>query len=230
MYPGGRGVREGVNPGVTCVSVRPLSLRQRLSQRPPFLPNFLPKITAETIALRSLITPPVRTIRSYLADAFIQSHLQLIRLSRGPSLLEQCGVRGLILLWLHRGLNHQPSRSQSCTLATRLQATGYPLILFHKHCSSKVVVQVHSLSQSWFHTHDRDFSLLLWPTGSPDLNPIKQFWAEVEEQVHPWVKSSYASFTSLKVERVKLVIRWSSWARAGQPASTGSLSELVAGN
>ena len=27
----------------------------------------------------------------------------------------------LILLWLHQGLNHQPSRSQSCTLAARLQ-------------------------------------------------------------------------------------------------------------
>ena len=31
----------------------------------------------------------------YLADAFIQSDLQLIRLSRGLSPLEQCGVEGL---------------------------------------------------------------------------------------------------------------------------------------
>ena len=31
----------------------------------------------------------------YLADACIQSDLQFIRLSRGPSNPEQCGVKGL---------------------------------------------------------------------------------------------------------------------------------------
>ena len=30
-----------------------------------------------------------------------------------------------MLLWLHRGLNHQPSGSQSCTLATRLQPSPF---------------------------------------------------------------------------------------------------------
>ena len=38
---------------------------------------------------------------------FMQSDLQLIR---------------RILLWLQRGLNHKPSGSQACTVATRLQA------------------------------------------------------------------------------------------------------------
>ena len=33
---------------------------------------------------------------SYFADTFIQSNLQLIRLSRGQSPLEQCGVKGLV--------------------------------------------------------------------------------------------------------------------------------------
>ena len=31
----------------------------------------------------------------YLADYFIQSDLQMIRLSRGQSLLEKCGVKGV---------------------------------------------------------------------------------------------------------------------------------------
>ena len=67
---------------------------------------------------------------AYLADAFIQSDLRLIRLTRGKNPPEPMkGVKGLaqgpntaawILMWLHRGLNHHPAGSHSCTLATRL--------------------------------------------------------------------------------------------------------------
>ena len=45
----------------------------------------------------------------HLADAFIQSHFQLIRLSRRHTPPEQCAVKGLaqgnILLWPHQGSN-----------------------------------------------------------------------------------------------------------------------------
>ena len=69
-------------------------------------------------------------IISYLADAFIQSDLQLIRLSMGTTPPPpECRVKGLaqglntalILSWLHWDLNHQPSECRSCTLDTRIQ-------------------------------------------------------------------------------------------------------------
>ena len=61
----------------------------------------------------------------YLDDAFIQSNLQLIRINRGQSPWSNVGLRALlkdptavqILPWLHWASNHQPSGSQSCTLA-----------------------------------------------------------------------------------------------------------------
>ena len=84
---------------------------------------------------------------SCFADAFIQSDLQLIRLSRGQSPLEQYGVKGptavRILLWPHLGLNHQRSGSQSCS--TRLQAA---LHLNHQRsgsqsCSTRLQAALH---------------------------------------------------------------------------------------
>ena len=52
----------------------------------------------------------------------------MIRLCSGHFLLEQCKLKALLKgrkalqFWLHRGFNHQPPRSQSCTLATRHRA------------------------------------------------------------------------------------------------------------
>ena len=59
-------------------------------------------------------------ITCHLADTFIQSNLQLIRLSRKQSPLEQCGVKGStavqILSWPHQGTNQRPYGSKSCSL------------------------------------------------------------------------------------------------------------------
>ena len=66
-------------------------------------------------------------ITCHLADAFIQSDLQLIRLSRRHSPLEQCGVKGLA-----QGPNScadlivaTPCGSKSSSLTTTLQAAPY---------------------------------------------------------------------------------------------------------
>ena len=75
-------------------------------------------------------------ITCHLADAFIQSDLQLIRLSRRHSPLEHCGVKGYcwallegptavqILSWPHQGSNHRPCGSKSSSLITTLQAAS----------------------------------------------------------------------------------------------------------
>ena len=47
---------------------------------------------AEVVTVKDLAS---YYITCHLADAFIQSDLQLIRLSRGQSPLEKCGVKGL---------------------------------------------------------------------------------------------------------------------------------------
>uniref|UniRef100_A0A8B9R9L4 Transposase Tc1-like domain-containing protein n=1 Tax=Astyanax mexicanus TaxID=7994 RepID=A0A8B9R9L4_ASTMX len=37
--------------------------------------------------------------------------------------------------------------------------------------------------QEWFEEHSEEFSLLPWPTDSPDLNPMKTMWDVLEQQV-----------------------------------------------
>ena len=76
-------------------------------------------------------------ITCHLAGAFIQSDLQLIRLSRRHTPWSNVGLRALlkgptavqILSWPQLGSNHQPCRSKSSSLTTTLQATGCHCIL-----------------------------------------------------------------------------------------------------
>ena len=66
----------------------------------------------------------------HLADAFIQSDLQLIRQSRRHTPWSNVGLRALlkgptavqILSWPHQRSSHQPCRSKSSSLTTMLQA------------------------------------------------------------------------------------------------------------
>uniref|UniRef100_A0A3B1JRE4 Transposase Tc1-like domain-containing protein n=1 Tax=Astyanax mexicanus TaxID=7994 RepID=A0A3B1JRE4_ASTMX len=37
--------------------------------------------------------------------------------------------------------------------------------------------------QEWFEEHSEEFSLLPWPTDSPDLNPMKNLWDVLEQEV-----------------------------------------------
>ena len=76
-----------------------------------------------------------------LADAFIQSDLQLIRLGRRHTPWSNVGLRALlkgptavlILSWPHHGSNHQPCGSKSSSLAATLQAAPY-LQTLRFHC------------------------------------------------------------------------------------------------
>ena len=66
----------------------------------------------------------------HLADAFIQSDLQLIRLSRRHTPWSNVGLRTSlkgstavqVLSWPHQGLNHRPCGSKSISLTATLQA------------------------------------------------------------------------------------------------------------
>ena len=37
--------------------------------------------------------------------------------------------------------------------------------------------------QEWFHEHGSEFSLLQWPSHSPDLNPIEHLWDGMERAI-----------------------------------------------
>ena len=73
-------------------------------------------------------------ITCHLADAFIQSNLQLIRLSRRHTPWSNVGLRALlrgptavqILSWPHQESNHRPCGSKSSSLTTTLPAA--PLV------------------------------------------------------------------------------------------------------
>ena len=77
----------------------------------------------------------IHYITYHLADAFIQSDLQLIRLSRRHTPWSNVGLRALfkgptavqILLWPHQGLNHRPCGCKSSNLTSTLQAA--PVII-----------------------------------------------------------------------------------------------------
>ena len=99
----------------------------------------LPSVKCFFPPLRWLQTPPSPGFSSFscfpstiiiaIKLTFIQSDLQLIRLSKGQWALAKREVKGLAQApnsWmdLHRGLNHQPVRAHSCTLAAGLQAEG----------------------------------------------------------------------------------------------------------
>ena len=68
-------------------------------------------------------------ITCHLANAFIQSDLQFIRLSRRHTTWSNVGLRALlkgptavqIFSWPHQASNHRPCRSKSSTLTTTLQ-------------------------------------------------------------------------------------------------------------
>ena len=72
-------------------------------------------------------------ITCHLADAFIQSDLQLIRLSRRHTPWSNVGLRALlkgptavqILSWPHQGSNHRPCRSKSRNKAVGTIAGSY---------------------------------------------------------------------------------------------------------
>ena len=74
----------------------------------------------------------------HLVDAFIQSDLQLIKLSRIHTPWSNVGLRALlksptavqILSWPHQGSNHRPCGSKSSTLTTMLQPALYSAFLF----------------------------------------------------------------------------------------------------
>ena len=71
-----------------------------------------------------------RPMNRVISAAFIQSDLQLIRLSRRHTPWSNVGLRALlkgptavqILSWPHQGSNHQPCGSKSSSLTTTLQA------------------------------------------------------------------------------------------------------------
>ena len=70
-----------------------------------------------------------KKLRSVSDIIFIQSNLQLIRLSRRHILWSNVGLRALLkgptavqILWPHQGWNHRPCRSKSSSLTTMLQA------------------------------------------------------------------------------------------------------------
>ena len=72
-----------------------------------------------------------------LDDAFIQSDLQLIRISRKHTPWSNVGLRALlkvptavqILSWPDQGSNHRPCAPKSCSLTTMLQAACHRIDL-----------------------------------------------------------------------------------------------------
>ncbi len=48
---------------------------------------------------------------------------------------------------------------------------------------SVIVYFLTGIPQSWFLEHDNEFTLLKWPTKSPDLNPIEHLWDVVEREI-----------------------------------------------
>ena len=68
---------------------------------------------------------PFNYLTCHLADAFIQSHLQLIRLSRRPTPWSIMGLRAMLKgQQLHLGSNHRPCGSKSSSLTATLQAAS----------------------------------------------------------------------------------------------------------
>ena len=78
-----------------------------------------------------LFTLNLHYITCHLADAFIQSDLQLIRLGRRHTPWSNVGLRALlkgptavqILSWPHLGSNHRPCGSKPSSLTATLQAS-----------------------------------------------------------------------------------------------------------
>ena len=106
--------------------------------------------TAIELFISSIIT-------CHLADAFIQSDLQLIRLSRRHTHWSNVGLRVClkgptavqILSWPHQGSNHRPCGSKSSRLTATLQAAlslpvlaprSVPRLSFTRYDNSKVWV------------------------------------------------------------------------------------------
>ena len=83
----------------------------------------------------------------HLADAFIQSDLQLIRLSRRHTPWRNVGLRALLKCptavqispWPHKGSNHRPCGSKSSSLTATLQAA--PLMHVQKDQYQKLFLQ-----------------------------------------------------------------------------------------
>ena len=52
-----------------------------------------------------------------------------------------------------------------------------------KHFGYRHHVTKQSVS-NWFNEHDNEFSVLQWPSQSPDLNPVEHLWDWVEREIH----------------------------------------------
>ena len=94
----------------------------------------------------SLTNTCTLTHKIYIYNFFYPMQLAVDKAKQGTVPRSNAGLRALLkgptavwILWLHRGLNHQPSGSQSCSLAARLQAargSTYALSNTHKPTQS----------------------------------------------------------------------------------------------
>lgn len=79
----------------------------------------------------------------------------------------------------------------------RFMATIYPSYYgYFQHDEQKVI-------PNWFHKHDSDFCVLLWPPQAPDLNP-EQLLDVVEWEV----LSSNVSLINMQQLRNEIMLTW----------------------
>ena len=63
-------------------------------------------------------------------------------------------------------------------------ATMFTIILMPTSSTIMHHVTDQKVILNWFHKHDNEFTVLQWPSQSPDLNPVEHLWDVAEREIH----------------------------------------------